>query len=154
MFPWNFFPNNENIKKMGNQFKPIELDQYIQELMGKMIPQHMEGMMKSQDMPAGMFSVTSNPSSLPYTIFDTHEYVYVRIKIKDEEWLKKMKLFYTSNLMIIEHIPNYEDKHTITLPALVKKKGAASNYKEGSLEIKIPKNIDMQFCEIDVSEIT
>ncbi len=154
MFPWNLFPFNETMKKMGNQIKPNEIDQYIQDLMGKMIPQHMEGMMKSQDMPSGMFSVSNSQSQIPYTILDTHEHVFVRIKIKDEEWLKKMKLYYTSNLMIIEHIPNPEDKHTLTLPALVKKKGAASNYKDGSLEIKIPKNIDMQFCEIDVSDIT
>lgn len=90
---------------------------------------------------------------LSSSAFETHDYVYVRIPIKDEEWIKKLRLYHTTNQLIVEHIPQQEDKHTITLPAIVKKKGASANYKDGILEVKIPKNIDMQFSQIDVMEI-
>lgn len=152
MFPWNLFPFNENMKKVINQIKPDEMDKYTQELMGKMIPKHMEGMMNPQETFKGIFPNPFHHSSLPYTIFDTHEYVFVRIIIKNEEWLNTMKLYYTANLMVIEHIPDFDDKHTLTLPAIVKKKGATVSFKDGTLEIKIPKSVDMQFCEIDISE--
>ena len=46
-----------------------------------------------------------------------------------------------------------DDTHKIPLPSLVKKKGTTAHYKEGMLEIKIPKNMDLQFSEVDITEI-
>ncbi|MDF2903391.1 MAG: component of the spore coat GerT [Bacillus sp. (in: firmicutes)] len=164
MFPWNLFPFNDNMKKMMDNVKPNEIEKYTKEIMSKMLPNYADGMMNPQELLRGIFPNTTNPtstsnspssnqqSSLQTSIFETHEYIYVRITIKSEEWLREMKLYHTANLMIIEHIPHSEDKHTLTLPAIVKKKGATANYKDGTLEIKIPKSVDMQFCEIDVTE--
>ncbi|MBU8878900.1 Hsp20/alpha crystallin family protein [Bacillus sp. FJAT-29790] len=156
MFPWNLFPVNKDTKKMMQQVKPEEIDKYVKNIMGQMIPQHMQGMMNPQEYMQGFGNQASpdvQTSTLPSSVFETHDHVYVRVAIKKEEWLKEMKLYHTSNQMIIEHIPELNDKHTITLPALVRKKGTTANFKEGTLEIKIPKNVDMQFSEIDVTEI-
>ena len=95
----------------------------------------------------------NNDSHLKYSIFETHEDIFVRIQIDSEEWLKELKVYHTSNLLIIEHIPAYPDKHSIPLPSLVKKKGSTAHYKDGILEIRIVKNIDMQYSEIDITEM-
>lgn len=157
MFPWNLFPFNKDMKESLQKMKPGEIDKYVQDIIGKALPDNMRGMMNPQDFFGGFQSSTSRqPSSgnvLNSTAFETHDYVFVRIPIKNEEWLKKLRLYHTSNQLILEHIPEHDDKHTITLPAIVKKKGAAANYKDGILEVKIPKNIDMQFSQIDVTEI-
>ncbi|MDZ5474631.1 Hsp20/alpha crystallin family protein [Bacillus sp. 31A1R] len=158
MFPWNLFPFNNQMKNMTEQINPNNIEGYIQDMMSKMFPQHMEGM-NQQTPPNPFFNQNSNTSSsnkkspLDSSVFETHEYVYAMVPIKNEEWLRKLKLFYTSNQLIIEHIPDDRDKQIITLPAIVKRKGATAQYKDGLLEVRIPKNIDMQFSEIDVTEV-
>jgi HSP20 family molecular chaperone IbpA len=157
MFPWNIFPFNKDMKDTLKKMKPEEIDKYVQDLMGKVMPANMRGMMNPQDMFNGFqSSVSQQPSSTGFlnsTAFETHDFVFVRIPIKNEEWIKQIRIYHTTNQLIIEHVPKQEDKHTVTLPAIVKKKGATANYKDGMLEVKIPKNIDMQFSEIDVTEI-
>lgn len=159
MFPWSNFPFNKDTKNMLQKVKPDEIDKYIRDIMGKMMPGNMGGMMNPQDIfkgfqqPAGTEDAPSPAGALNSTAFETHDFVFVRIPIKKEEWLKNIQIYHTSNQLIVEHIPENGDKHTIVLPAIVRKKGAAANYKEGMLEIRIPKNVDMQFSQIDVTEI-
>lgn len=143
---------------MMKQMKPDEIEKYIQTIMNQVFPQQLQGMMPAQNFMPGFNNQqdtrqSQQSSSLPSSVFETHNDVFIRIPIKDEQWLKDMRIYHTSNQMIIEHIPDREDKHTIVLPALVKKKGATAFYKDGMLEMKIPKNIDMQYSEIDVTEI-
>lgn len=159
MFPWNLSPFN---KKMGNQmgqFDHNEIEKFVKEMMGQMMPNQMQGMMKSKDwmhIPTNQETnqdpSNTNGETLSYSVFDTHNHVFVRIRIKDESWLSQLKLYHTSNQLLVEHIPNPNDKQTITLPAIVKKKGTSTSYKDGILEIRIPKNIDMQFSEIEITE--
>lgn len=157
MFPFNFFPFNSKSKQMMNGMNPEQMQQVTQDMMAKMMAKHMDGITNPFDMmksafPNGNFQEAS-PTQLKYSIFDTHEYVFVRITIPNEEWLNKMKIYHTANQISIEHVPNQDDKHSLALPAIVKKKGATANYKEGILEIKIPKSIELQYSEIDVTEL-
>lgn len=139
--------------------KPEEINNYIQNMMGQMFPEHLQKMMNEQESKhfftgkEKQSSQSQSTSSLPSSVFETHDFVYVRIQIKNEEWLKAMRIYYTSNQMIIEHIPEYDDKHTIILPALVKKKGTTAQVKDNILEIKIPKSVDMQYSEIDITKM-
>jgi HSP20 family molecular chaperone IbpA len=158
MFPWSIFPFNKDAKSMLQKMKPDEIDKYVQDIMEKMMPGSMRGMMNPQDIFNNFqqpLATQAAPSTgaMHSTAFETHDFVFVRIPIKNDEWLKKLQIYHTSNQLIIEHIPENDDKHTIVLPAIVRKKGAVANYKEGMLEIRIPKNVDMQFSQIDVTEI-
>ncbi|MGG3470113.1 Hsp20/alpha crystallin family protein [Neobacillus pocheonensis] len=157
MFPWNMFPFNKGMKDAMKNMNPEQIDTFVQDLMGKIMPQNMGGMMNPQELINGFQSsgLRQPPVDgvLNSTAFETHDFVFVRIPIKSEDWLKQLRIYHTSNKLIVEGIPELEDKHTITLPAIVRKKGAAANYKDGILEIKIPKNIDMQYSQIDVTEI-
>lgn len=157
MFPWNIFPFNKDMKDTMKNMKPEEIDNFVQDLMGKIMPTNMRGMLNPQDMFSGFGSSVSQQQQpadiLNSTAFETHDFVFVRIPIKNEEWIKELRIYHTTNQLIVEHIPQREDKHTITLPAIVRKKGAAATYKDGMLEVKIPKNVDMQFSQIDVTEM-
>lgn len=163
LFPWNLFPfHNNNIQKIISEMKPEEIDQYVKDLMKKAFQDNFNGMGNPENLFKG-FSPINNPNSnendhhssskIQSSVFETHDYVYARIPIKNEEWLQQLRLFHTSNQLIIEHIPELDDRHTITLPAIVKRKGSTAQFKEGVLEVKIPKNVDMQYSEIDVKEI-
>ncbi|MBP2239448.1 HSP20 family molecular chaperone IbpA [Cytobacillus eiseniae] len=156
MFPWNLFPFHKEAKKTMQQLNPEDINKYVQNMMGQMMPEQMQGMLNPQELFKGMNNQQKQPqessSSLPCSVFETHDYVYIRVPIKNEDWRSVMRLYHTSNQMIVEHIPNYDDKHIITLPALVKKKGTTAQMKDGILEVRIPKNVDMQFSEIDVTD--
>ena len=156
MFPWNLFPFNKDMKNMMQQMKPEEMEKYVQNIMGQMFPQKVQGMTNPANFMQGTHpfhtQTAENSKEFQSSVYETHDYVYVRVPIKKEEWLKEMKLYHTSNQMIIEHIPEFDDKHTIVLPALVKRKGSRASFKDGMLEIKIPKNVDLQFTEIDIDE--
>ncbi len=145
------------MKDKMTKMKPEEINNYVQDIMGKIMPANMKGGMNPQEMFQGFPSSVSpqEPSRgiLNSTAFETHDFVYVRIPIKREEWVKQLRIFHTSNQLIVEHFPHHDDKHTIILPAIVKKKGATATFKDNMLEVKIPKNVDMQFSQIDVTEI-
>lgn len=155
MFPWSFSPFNKDTMKKLQQMRPEEVEKYVNDMMGKMFPPDMQKM----DFSGGVnpFNIQSSPTekeenSLHASVFETHDNIFVMIPIKDENWLQEMKLFHTSNQLIIQHIPEPEDKHTITLPAIVRKKGSKASYQDGSLEVRFFKNVDMQYSEIDISE--
>jgi HSP20 family molecular chaperone IbpA len=154
MFPWNLMPFNQNSQKKFLEMKPDEIEKYVQQMMGKMFDPTMKGMLKPQEWLKEIEENTLNPvktpSGLNTEVFETHDFVYIRLQLKEDQWLKQIKLFYTSNQVIIERIPELEDKHTIILPATVKRKGASASHKEGVLELKLPKSIDIQFSEIEL----
>ncbi|MBT2662486.1 Hsp20/alpha crystallin family protein [Bacillus sp. ISL-45] len=156
MFPWNLLPFDRNTQKKFLEMKPDEIENYVQQMMGKMLQPNMQGMLKPEEWLKGMQQQPPSEPAKPNTglkaeMFETHDFVFVRIPLKDEDLLKQMKLFYTSNQVIIEHIPDLSDKHTLVLPATVKRKGAAANYRDGVLELRLQKIVDMQYAEIDIS---
>ncbi|GIN88365.1 hypothetical protein J6TS2_47510 [Heyndrickxia sporothermodurans] len=174
MFPWNLFPfgNKNNPMK---QFNPQEIEKQVKDMMSQFIPGQFEGMFNYEDMikrassmfQNGEFTQTSQTSqssetmnqqssntssNIDVNLFETFDDIYIRIPIKDEEWLKKVKIYHTSNQAIIENIPEIGNRHVVTLPTLIKKKGTVAQYKDEILEIKMTKHPDMQYTEVDVAE--
>jgi HSP20 family molecular chaperone IbpA len=159
MFPWNFSPFNKKMNSQPNPLNPNEIERFVKEMMGQMMSGQMQGMMNTSEWMSSSTSPTqtnpetkTNGAALSYSVCDTHNDIFVRIGIKEESWLSSLKLFLTTNQLIIEHIPNQNDKTTVTLPSIVRKKGTTTSYKDEILEVKIPKNIDMQYSEIEVME--
>ena len=54
---------------------------------------------------------------------------------------------------MIHGVPNEDDQHVIPLPALVRKKGTTVQYKDNVLEIRLLKQIEIPYSEIDISEL-
>lgn len=158
MFPWNFFPFNKDTKKMLENLQPGEIEKYAQNMMNKMFQQQMQNIPNAKEFlkNAHPHQPTSSESGsqgkpLQPSIFETHDYVFVMLPI-EEEWLNSIRLYHTSNRLIIEHVPRLDDKQTFTLPAIVKKKGTTACFKDGLLEIRLLKNSDSNYSEIDITE--
>lgn len=161
MFPWNIlFPfiqknNGDALKKAV----PNDVQSFINQLLSQVIPANMQQMMERnqgatfQNDQDNFQSPMKKNHPLNAEVFETHSEVYVRILLRDPALIKNVKIYHTSNQSIIEGIPLPEDKHIITLPAIVKKKGSSAKYKDEMLEIKFVKNLDFQYSQIDVSEI-
>ncbi|MEH7181131.1 Hsp20/alpha crystallin family protein [Neobacillus vireti] len=153
MFPWNLFPFNKDMKNKLQHINPEEIDKYIKDIMGNvMSSQSGLGSIIPQDLMNSRSQPTQQANSLNATAFETHDTVFVRIPIKDEAMLKELRIYHTANQLLIEHIPEQDNKHSITLPAIVKKKGSSAKYKDGVLEIKLIKSYDVQYSQIDVTE--
>ncbi|MGD6967090.1 Hsp20/alpha crystallin family protein [Rossellomorea vietnamensis] len=167
MFPWNsFFPLNKNMKDMMKSMNPQDVDQYVKGVMKQMFPSDWQGTQDPGDFMKNMNTMMSggrndsektdtpheSVEKIPVNIFEALESIYIQIKIQDDDLVKSVKVFHTSNQAILENIPSTGERQVITLPCLVKKKGSTAQYKDGILEIKIPKSIDLQYTEIDVSE--
>jgi HSP20 family molecular chaperone IbpA len=165
MFPFqSLFPFKEGIQKWLQQSHSTEIEKYVQDSISKSITNSMQMYGHHSEILKKLFrndehtgSHTSDNSTvapkLDVNIFESHDDIYLKIPIKDSSQLSQLKIFHTSNQAIIEGIPSPEDRHVIPLPSIVKKKGASTNYKDGILQIKIPKLIDFQYTEIDVPNI-
>ena len=148
------FPFKDGIQKWLNQNSyGGDINKYVQE----MITQSMDHSTDNNHITdaMGIFNQEDRKqehanSSLNVSTFETHDHVYVRVHIKDESHLSTIKIYHTSNQLIIEGLPFLEQKHVVTLPAIVKMKGAISEYRDEFLQIKMAKKIDLQFTEIDV----
>ncbi|RFU65415.1 Hsp20/alpha crystallin family protein [Peribacillus glennii] len=160
MFPWNFlFPFLKNNRDNLPKSFPFDVQSLINQVVSQVIPDNLQQMM-DQNTNQGVQNSKQNVKNskrsnhpLNADVFETHSEVYVRVPIKDPEWVKQVKIFHTTNQSIIEGIPDQEDKHVITLPAIVKKKGSSAKYKDDTLEIRLVKNTDFQYSQIDVTEI-
>lgn len=161
MFPWNFFPFDKDIQSKVKNMKPEEVNQFVQNIMGKVFESAMPNSMNPQEMmklfqPSSETQekrTTAGESTINYSLFETHDYIYVRINMDTDEWLTRLRLSHTSNLLLLENIPENGHKHSIPLPSLAKKKGTTANYKDKTLEVRIPKDIDTQYSEINVTDI-
>lgn len=91
--------------------------------------------------------------SLNAITFESHDHVYVKVLIKNEEDLRNLKIYHSSNQVIIEGIPTIDHRHVITLPSLVKMKESVSEYRNQFLQIQMRKRNDLQFTEVDVPSL-
>ncbi|WAA11055.1 Hsp20/alpha crystallin family protein [Fervidibacillus albus] len=107
------------------------------------------------DLPTMFRQVSSHENSnknqsINEQVFETHDDVYIRIPIEDVEKLKNMKIYYSINKCFIHGLVPENRPYPIILPVTVKKKGGSAIYKDGILEIRLPKNTDWQYSEIAV----
>ncbi|WP_027409034.1 Hsp20/alpha crystallin family protein [Anoxybacteroides tepidamans] len=160
MFPFlSFFPFQEGIQKWLRHTQASDIEQHVQRSIAESIANSMHMYEQNTEMLKRLFTPSRSSSphrshpKLDIDVFETHDDIYVKIPLSSSSMLDTMKIFYTSNQLIIEGIPSPDDRHTITLPSLVKKRGASTSYKEGVLQIKIPKRVDFQFTEIDVPNL-
>jgi HSP20 family molecular chaperone IbpA len=146
MFPWNFFPFNKEMKNKMKHMNHDEIDQFIKGIMGNVMPAQSGINPSSQNM---------NPQANPLktTAFETHDSVFVRLPLKDESVVKELRIYHTANQLIVENFPEKAQKHSIPLPAMVRKKGSSAKYQDGILEIKLIKSSNNHYSQIDVTEI-
>lgn len=154
MFPWNQFPFNKEIKDKFEKLNQKEVNEYVQGMLGKVFPNDLNYSMNQQQETEtqNRQEPRKSQNQLTYRVIETHKYVFVRIEIQQREWLKKLKMYHTTNQLILEHIPKDGDQTLITLPTLVNKKGAKADFQDAILEIQLYKLIDRHLSEIHVDD--
>ncbi|MBS4194398.1 Hsp20/alpha crystallin family protein [Lederbergia citri] len=154
MFPWGMFPFNEDIKKLTEQLNPSDVNSYVNDMMKKLMNNTpMENMLSPQKNNTNNTNNTQkSKSEVSAQVFETFDDVYVRLHLPPNITLNHLKIFHTSNQVIVENLSEEGSRQIFTLPSLVKKKGATAQVKNQILEIKIPRNDDLQYTEITVSE--
>ena len=159
LFPWNMFPFNKDMGKMLQQMNPQDMENGLQNMISQFMPKQWQGMFDHNDMLSRASSLfeqnngqanNPSPTNIHSNVFETFDDVYARIPI-NEDMIQNIKIFHTSNQLIIEN-SSENNRETITLPAIVRKKGTTAQYKDGILEVKMPRSSDLQYTEVDVSE--
>jgi hypothetical protein len=155
MLPFQFFsPFKGGIQKWLTQNSyGGEIDKFVQEMIAQSLSNSNQNNHVSDAI--GMFDQEERKQETPnsplnISFFETHDHVYVKVPIKDVDQLSNLKMFHTTNQIIIEGFPALEDRHVFPLPFIVKMKGASSEYRDDFLQVKMIKKIDLQYSEIDV----
>ncbi|ALC90221.1 hypothetical protein AM500_10830 [Bacillus sp. FJAT-18017] len=144
MFPWGKFPFSKDMMK---SMKPEMIEQYVMDAISQYMPQGSEtGPIIPMQQEARQPEASSKIQAM---IFETHEFVFVRIPLKND-WLEKIRIFHTANQLMVENIPESGDKETFILPAPVRKKGATAAFIDGILEIKFQKLTSSHLSEIHI----
>lgn len=99
----------------------------------KMMEQVLSQTMDHHQFPFGSFH-SAAPSALNYEVFETHRNVFVKIRPADSE--KDMALSVNKRKLNVEVDGR---THTISLPHEVDSDRATAQYKDGILEVRLPK---------------
>ncbi|MGN1401102.1 MAG: Hsp20/alpha crystallin family protein [Bacillus sp. (in: firmicutes)] len=155
MNPWNFLFPFQKYMKQFTQGSSGSHD--FESMMKKMFEEMSKNSYSNPDQtlwpePSVQREKKPESSLLHAELFETHSDIYIRFPVESSTSLRSIKIFHTSNTAIIEGYPDQKDKHTFTLPALVKKKGSSADYKDGMLEIRFIKASDLHLSEIQISE--
>ncbi|MED4531982.1 spore gernimation protein GerT [Metabacillus fastidiosus] len=147
MFPWNNkIPlNGNNSADFFKNMNPSEVENYIQHVMKSVF-----GGDFSQNFPFQGDLMNSKQKNDPYEIFETSDFIYVKIPMK-EELLSSVKIQHTASQLIIANYPTEGKQKKIMLPSSVKRKGTRAKYKNKLLEIRLLRNEDHHFSEIPIT---
>lgn len=155
MFPFGKFPHHKYMDQFLKQMSTNGLDEYAKKMMSSAFSGTMSDFFKNHDF---FKSAQENGSSSPPTrklnshVFETLDECIVQIKISDKSILQQLKIFHTPYQCIIEWFDGEPHREEIQLPSSVRRKGTTAIYRNGILEIKMPKYPHMPVSEIDVHD--
>lgn len=134
---------------MMKGMKPDAIEKYVREAIEAYMPKGTENAFHGTgEAPAEQSLAPSASGHVQASVFLTHDYVYARLPLS-EDMQDKIRLYHTSNQLFIENLPVQGEKLTFDLPAVVKKKGATASIRDGILEIRLLRAIDVQLSEIN-----
>lgn len=162
MFPWGQYENFNDFLKQVMNMKPDDVEDFVNNIMSNTpyAPNFFNDQKERSKNPKNNRKATETANNsteikknqnIKTKIFESHEDVFVQFQIKNKQDLKAGKIFYNSNQLVLKNIPDIGDEQKVLLPAIVKQRGAKTLYKNGVLQIRIPKADDIQFTEIDLN---
>jgi HSP20 family molecular chaperone IbpA len=130
------------------------VEEYVQKTMSSMFSGSMPDFFKDQDVlqsfaPNGS---SSSSSKLETKVFETFDDCIVQVTVPDRSLLRQLKVFHTPYQCILEWFDGEPQREEIRLPSSVRRKGTTAVYRNGTLEIKMPKHSHMPISEIDVHD--
>ena len=129
------------------------MEKQMEQLFSMLSPDQLGGMINQQFKSNQEAEEQAVPhSKISVDILETHDYLFVRIPIKEDQ-LPNIKVFHTSTKLLLSGLPpEPEEKHSFHLPAPVKKKGAKSSYRDHILEIILFKINESHYSEVSIPE--
>jgi len=150
MFPWNNqFPFQKEYLEKFSRLNPEDFQQFMNEIMNQFMPKNAESLLNSF-----MSNMNSSVPSIKHKeeVFETHDYVYVKIPLNQIKDIKNMKILHTPYQCMIENYHQPEYSYKVMLPTAVAKKGAKAVVKGDLLEIRFSKKKDWQYSEIEITD--
>lgn len=148
MFPWNKqFPFDQSgFTKHLNKMNPKEVENYIQNVMKNVFSGDF-----TQNFPfQGQITNNENHEKPKPEIFETNDYVYVKLPLNDTDY-RKIKLQHTNHQLIVTNYPKELDQSKYMLPCPVKRKGTKARYFDDFIEMQFLKLSESSISEIDIS---
>ncbi|MFC0274882.1 Hsp20/alpha crystallin family protein [Metabacillus herbersteinensis] len=152
MFPWNKqFPfQGTNSTDSFKNMKPAEVEGYIQNVMKNVFGGDFSSSFPFQgDLPSHSSSGEKNQGSIKSELFETSEYVYVRLPINAEQ-IQSIRIQHTNSQLLLLNYPNDGKERKFMLPSTVKRKGTKAVVTNGMLEIRFIKHEDHHISEIEI----
>ena len=153
MFPWNKqFPfNHSEFTKQFQEMNPKEIENYIQTVMSSIF-----GNDFSKNFPFQGEMQNNQSKNLPGQtapeIFETNDYIYVKLAVNSSE-INSLKIQHTTTqLMLINNQNEDNSPLTFMLPAPVKRKGTKARYIDGFIEIQLIKLKEHSITEVEISK--
>jgi len=148
MFPWNLFGSEKGDFDPFKYLNDTQFKQTLDQLTNPMFPEFMKYAL-SEDT-SNRKKKKEKKLSYNESVYETHEFIYIRIPINDPELIRNIKIYYTLNKCMIDGLEKQNSPYTIVLPSTVRKKGGSAIYRDSVLEIRLPKHPDWQFSELNI----
>jgi len=142
----SFNPFDKNMQQWMKHLQENSIEDYIQDILSKSIPSTYQNF---NPLKGNFWEGENKSDSINESVFETHDDVYIIIPIPNSMMHNQLKVYHTSNLAIVEGIPTSESRNIITLPSLVQQRGGTASIKNNILQIKLLKNVDTQFTELN-----
>lgn len=117
------------------------LQNYIQSILNQSLSQSLGNTMGMPPMlpnMGGNFRQAEQSSKENAEVFQTHDYVFVRVPVPDQVDERRIDMHIGLNRVVLKWAPGGKE-HVIQLPVDVKNEGVAAAVKNRILEIKMPK---------------
>ncbi|MEB3100877.1 hypothetical protein [Ferviditalea candida] len=131
--------NYEQMQKMMQD--PQWVEKFVQDILNKTMPNNGNGSMFGGGSPFQGGSGFFNPPNSE--VFETHRSVIARIKVSDREDIYGLRLSGSRLKLKLDGIKNM-DPVEINLPAAVNHRGTRARYKDGVLEVRMPKETETE----------
>ena len=142
MFPLNWFDKKD-------PFDEKMLQNLIEQWTKQMFPAYFQPQTNKKNAEQR----SNKKMNLKEEIFETHDYIFIRIPISDRQNLKNIKIQFSHTRCTIQGLLENQRPYEIILPKPVQKKGAKAVYRDQVLEIQLVKSLDWHFGEIDIDEL-
>ena len=141
MFPWNWFDHNLPLDEKA-------LQKLLEQWTKQMWPYKM---MDNYGNPDKKDQRAKEKPSLHEEVFETHDYIFIRIPIRDPKAVKHIKVQFSHTKCTITGL--MDEVYEILLPKPVQKKGARAVYRDHILEIQLVRSFDWHLSEIAIDEL-
>lgn len=145
MFPWNWFDKNFQLDENA-------LQNLIEQWTKQMWPHNFQAKSGNQTNERSDHLPEERPS-LQEEVFETHDYIFIRIPIRSRHNVKNIKIQFSHNKCTLTGLLENNEPYVLLLPSPVQKKGARAVYRDEVLEIQLVKSFDWHMSEIDIDEL-